>query len=96
MAKSIASTLSSVFGGEVMFFRTGDPIRYPNVVIRKDVEVLDEQGQVVARIQTVRIANDDIDIVPARGDTIQDGGVTYTLGNRLTDNGYFYLFEVTT
>lgn len=96
MAKSIASTLSSVFGGEVSYFHTGQPIQQINAVIRKDVELLDDHGQVVGRVTTLRIAHDDILNVPVRGDTVLAGAITYTLGKRLADDGFAYVFEATT
>jgi hypothetical protein len=95
LAKSISSTLSGVFGGEVSYTRTGDPVRNINAVLRKDVEMLDDTGQMVARVHTLRVAYDDIDIVPQRGDTAAVGGVTYTVGRRLADDGYAYVLEVT-
>jgi hypothetical protein len=96
MAKSIASTLSSVFGGELPFTHQGGAVGDVPVVIRRDIEVIDESGQVIGRTNTVRIAHADIAFVPARGDYVDDGAVRYTLGKRLADNKYSYLFEATT
>lgn len=95
LAKSVASTLSGVFGGTFWYTRTGQYALDVRAVIRRDVEVLDEFGQVVGRINTVRIAHNDIDFEPLRGDTVANDCDTWTLGKRLEDDGYAYVFEAT-
>ncbi|MFT5766741.1 MAG: 3-polyprenyl-4-hydroxybenzoate decarboxylase [Halioglobus sp.] len=98
LAKDAASTLSGMFaGGQLWYERDGAYAFWITAVIRKDVELLDDNEQVVSRVTTVRIAHNDISIVPNRGDTLDDqGGTIYTLGKKLSDDGFFYLFEATT
>lgn len=95
LAKSVASTLSGVFGGTFWYTREGQYALDVEAVVRRDVEVMDEFGQVVSRINTVRIAHNDIAFVPARGDTLRSGCDTWTLGKRQADDGYAYVFEAT-
>jgi len=100
LAKDVSSTLSGVFGGDKLWFeRSGVYALWVQAVIRKDVELIDDHGQVVTKATTVRIARNDIEITPERLDklTEQSGDRTvYTLGKRLSDDGYSYLFEATT
>lgn len=95
-SKDISKTTTSIFGGLVVFERVGI-FRYTDVTtaIRKDVETLDSEGQVVSRVNTVRIAHNEITVVPKRGDLIIDDCDTYTLGVRMNDDGNFYMFEAT-
>lgn len=95
LAQSVASTLSGVFGNDVVFTHGQEPPRYIRAVVRKDVELMDDQGQVVSRTNTVRIAHKDTDVVPVRGDRIESNYLLYTLGRRLADDGYAYVFEAT-
>ena len=96
LARSMASTLSGVFGGTVWYTRPGKQALDVVAVLRKDVEFLDDQGQVVSRVHTLRIAHNDIDFIPLRDDYAEVNCERYTLGKRLADDGYAYLFEVTT
>ena len=100
LAKDVSSTLSGVFGGDALWFeRSGVYAFWVQAVIRRGVELLDDTGQVVSKATTVQVAHNDIEIVPNRGDklTEQSGDRTvYTLGKRLSDDGYSYLFEATT
>jgi hypothetical protein len=92
IAASVASTLSGVFGAVRSYSRG---VEF-TVVVRRDIEAIDDAGQVVGRTNTVRIAHSDIDFTPKRGDTIIYGSDTFTLGRRLADDRYAYLFEATT
>jgi hypothetical protein len=65
-------------------------------VIDRDIEVLDESGQIVGRTHTVGIVRDSIAFVPVRNDLVVADSITYTLGKRLEDDGFSYLFEATT
>lgn len=96
LAKSMASTLSGVFGDTVWYTSPGRYALEVVAVLRKDVEFLDDQGQVASRVHTLRIAHNDIDFVPERDDYVEVDCKRYTLGKRLADDGYAYLFEVTT
>lgn len=94
IAKDVASTLTSVFGGSLLYTSSAFT-GYVNCVIRRDVETYDDNGQVVARVHTLRIAQKDITFVPQRGDTVQDAANTYTIHRRISDDAYSYEFEVT-
>lgn len=96
LAKSVASALSGAFGAALLYSRGVEFTVSVPVVIRRDIEVIDETGQAVGRTNTIRIAHKDITFVPKRGDTVVEGSLTYTLGRRLADDGYAYLFEATT
>lgn len=97
LAKDVSSTLSGVFGNDKLWYeRAGVYAFFVQAVIRKDVELLDDNGQVVSRVTTVRIATKDIEIEPKRGDTLTADIIVYTLGKRITDDGFVYLFEATT
>jgi hypothetical protein len=96
IAASVASTLSGVFGAVRSYSRGVEFTVDVPVVVRRDIEAIDDAGQVVGRTNTVRIAHSDIDFTPKRGDTIIYGSDTFTLGRRLADDRYAYLFEATT
>jgi len=93
LAQGVAGTLSGVFGDTFTFERLNTHRSDVRAVIRRDVETVDESGQVLMLDFVVRIAHTDAPIVPQRGDTLSQGFVTYTLGRRLLDNGYAYEFE---
>lgn len=102
LAKGLASTLSGVFGDTYTYSRPSVHSFDVQLVIRRDVELLDEHEQVVGRTNTVRIAHIDfmnasdcIITEPQRGDTVIDGTTVYTVGKRLADDGYAFLYEVT-
>ncbi|MCB0252056.1 MAG: hypothetical protein KDI07_26035, partial [Anaerolineae bacterium] len=82
LALSVASTLSGVFGGTYSYVNDGNPAVDVPLVLRKDVELLDVDGQIAARVNTVRIAHQDVSFVPQRGDTFVIGAKTYTVGRR--------------
>lgn len=93
LARGVAGALSGVFGSTFTFERANvlrDEVR---AVIRRDVETVDEGGQVAMLDYVIRIAHSDAPIVPQRGDTLAQGMTIYTLGRRLLDNGYAYEFE---
>lgn len=96
LAKDVASTLSGVFGGTLPYTRPGVFMADVPCVLRRDVEMYDDHDQVVARVHTLRIARKDITFVPKREDFVSKGDTDYTLGKRLSDDGYSYVFEVTT
>lgn len=96
LAKSVASALSGAFGAALLYSRGAEFTVSVPVVIRRDIEVIDETGQAIGRTNTIRIAHDDIDFVPKRGDTVVDGATTFTVGRRLANDGYSYLYEATT
>lgn len=96
LARSVASTLSGVFGGTYLYTRTGVYALDVPLVLRKDVELLDESEQVVGRTNLVRIAHSDIAFVPERDDYFELDSKRYTLGKRFADDGYTYVFEATT
>ena len=96
LARSVASTLSGVFGDRYWYTQPGCfELKIP-LVLRKDVELLDDQEQVVSRVNTVRIAKNDIPRPPKRGDFFFIDGKKYLVGKRLSDDGYAYVHEVTT
>lgn len=96
LARSVASTLSGVFGDTYWYTRAGVYALEVPLVLRKDVELLDDAEQVVGRTNLVRIAHNDIAFVPERGDYFEIDSTTYTLGKRHSDDGYAYVFEATT
>ena len=77
------------------YVNDGNPAVDVPLVLRKDVELLDVDGQIAARVNTVRIAHQDVSFVPQRGDTFVIGAKTYTVGRRVSDDGYAYTNEVT-
>ena len=95
LARSVASTLSGVFGGIYPYSPVGQSTVDVPLVLRKDVELLDDAGQVVGRADLVRIAFDDIAFTPKRDDYFVADGVTYIIGKRVADDGYAYVYEVT-
>jgi hypothetical protein len=95
MARSVAGTLSGVFGDTARISRGQQAPWNIRAIVRKDIELLDDQGQVVTRTNTIRIAHIDTEIIPLRGDRVDFGCATYTLGRRLADDGYAYVFEAT-
>lgn len=95
-AKDVAGTLSGVFGNTYTFERPNEYRSEIAAVVRHDVETVDESGQIMLIEHTVRFATKDLEFTPLRGDLVCDGSVTYTLGRRLTDNGWFIEFEATT
>jgi hypothetical protein len=95
LAKDVASTLTGVFGDNLLYTSSAFT-GYVNCVIRRDVETFDDNGQVVGRVHTLRIAQKDITFVPQRGDTVEEGGTTYTIGRRISDDGYSLEYEVST
>lgn len=66
------------------------------VIIDRDIEVIDESGQVMGRTNLICVNHADLPFTPSRGDTVVAGSVTYTLGKRQADDGASYLFEATT
>jgi len=96
LAKDVSGTLTGMFGALAYIEREGyfrhDDI---DVVFRKDVEMLDEQEQVVSRVNTIRIAHKGLPVVPERGDRVVIDCDTYILGKRIFDDGNHYLFEAT-
>lgn len=95
LARDVSSALSGVFGDVMSYTHDGgNPFDVP-AVLRLDVETLDEQDQVVTRMHTLRIARADISVVPKRGDKVSYNGATYTVGVRVADDGYSYVYEVT-
>lgn len=94
LARGVASTVNAVFGNVYPYTKVGYFTTDIQAVLRKDIETLDEHDQVVGRTNTLRIAHEDIDFVPERGDFILDGCERYELGKRLADDGNAYLFEV--
>lgn len=96
LARDVAGTLSGVFGNRYWYTRPGGFAFEVQAVVRRDVDVYDDYGQVVGRTNTVRIAREDIEIVPERGDTLSDGCDVWTLGKALANDGYSYVHEATT
>jgi len=101
VAKAAAVTINSVFGGVFYYARPGKYAFDCTVTIRRDVELLDDHNQVVARTNTARIAVDDLpdvlpdDFEPLRGDTITSDSESFTLGRRISDDGFFFVHEIT-
>ena len=91
--KDIASTLAGVFGDAVTFMRPHEHSSEITAVIRRDVETVDENGQVALVQFAVRFAVQDVPFTPKRGDTVTEDGVTYELGRRLSDNQFSLEFE---
>lgn len=96
IAAGVASTLSDVFGVSAVFARPNQHESTLQVVIRKDAEVQDEAGQLVVIENVVSFAVPDLPFTPKRDDTVTVGTTCYTLGRRLSDNGYRMEFEATT
>lgn len=93
MAKDIAGTLSGVFGDVVTFERPNLHSSQITAVLRRDVETVDEGGQVMIVQWLVRFAHVHLPFMPQRGDRVTRDGVTYELGRRLTDNQSAVEFE---
>ena len=96
LAKDIAGTLSGVFGDFYTFERQNEHRSQIPAVIRRDVETVDDDGQVAVIDYVVRLAVQDVPFTPRRGDILCNSSVTYTIGRRLTDNGFSMEFEATT
>ena len=97
MANRVAGSNSRIFGTAGCTYRqagAGDINDLP-VTIRKDVELLDANEQVVDRVTTARLALEDMPYTPKRGDTITAGGKVYTVGKQLENDSYSVLLEVT-
>lgn len=88
----------AVVGEPVQFNRLSpsEVIADVMAVLERGVEMLDDNDQVVGLTNTVCIAHTAIAFTPVRGDFVVAGGITYTLGKRLEDDGFAYLFEATT
>lgn len=93
MARSIAGTLSGVFGDSVTLERPNEHVSQITAIERRDVEIVDESGQVSMVQWLYRFAHVDLPFPLRRGDRITKGGVTFELGQRLSDNKYFVEFE---
>lgn len=96
LAQDAAGTLTGVFGNVFTFERPNEFRSQITAVLRRDVETVDESGQVLLIERTIRIASKDLPFRLKRGDTVCDSETTYTIGRCLTDNGYFVEYEVTT
>ena len=96
IAQDVASTLTGVFGDLFTFERENVHRSQITAIIRRDVETVDESGQVVMVDHVARIARQDVPFLPKRGDTLCDGTTTYTLGQRIQDDNYHLEYEVTT
>lgn len=86
MSKDIASTLSGVFGDAVLFERPNEHSSEITAVIRRDVEIVDEGGQVMIVQWLVRFAHQDLPFKPKRGDRVTRDDLVLELGRCLTDN----------
>ena len=95
LAREVAGTLSGVFGRTCVFERTDQFRADVPLVLRRDVEVVDESGQISRINYVARIARCDVNFDPKRGDVFVYDCVAYTLGRRLSDNGYFLEYEAT-
>lgn len=95
LARGIAGTLGGVFGATCTYDRPDTFRADVPVILRRDVEVVDEQGQVSRINYVARIAHADVNFKPERGDVFVYGGCAYTLGRRISDNGYAYEYEAT-
>lgn len=95
LANSVASDLSALFGSTASYTQAGAGTFDVPLVVRLDVETIDADDQVTGRMNTVRIAHDDISVVPKREDTFVYGSVTYKVGRLVADDGYSYTHEIT-
>lgn len=91
--QDIASTLSGVFGGAFTFVRPHEHSSEITAVLRRDVETVDENGQIAIVQFAVRFAVQDVPFRPKRGDTVTKDGETYEIGRRLSDNQFFLEYE---
>ena len=95
LARGMAGQLVGVFGQTCTYDRLNTFQASVPVILRRDVEVVDEAGQVSRINYIARIAHEDVSFEPKRGDVFVYEGVAYTIGRRLLDNGFFYEYEVT-
>ena len=89
-AKSARRIVERV-GTACVFTRLSDGERVANIkaVLDRDVELIDDLGQVVDRDDMVQLLVEDVG-VPKSGDTVEftDSGDVYTLGRTVKDDGY--------
>lgn len=97
LAQSVSKTAGAVFGGLYKVVRPNE-FQYEDVtlVVRKDQELLDDQGQAVGRTIVIRIPHKGLLFTPQRGDVVSNDCGNYTLGRRIADDGNAYEFEATT
>ena len=98
LGHTVAGTLSDVFGSRHTFERPNTHKSEISAVIRRNVETLDDSGNMVIIGRTARLARRDIPFQPRRGDRLlagTDETMIYTLGRVLFDDGYAIEFEIT-
>jgi hypothetical protein len=95
LARQAAGTLQGVFGRLCVYERPGEFRADVPVTLRRDVEVVDESGQVSRINYVARINHADVDFEPKRGDQFVHNCELYTVARRLSDNGYVYEYEAT-
>lgn len=94
LSKGIASTLAGVFGDPYQFERIGH-FRYEGVpvIVRRNAEGVDGNGQVVMIEHLVRIAKGDAPVQPKRGDILRSEDAQYELGRLITETEGVWEFE---
>lgn len=99
LGHTVAGTLSDVFGSRHTFERPNTHKSEISAVIRRNVETLDDSGNMVMIARTARLARRDIPFRPRRGDRLLAAGTDkttiYTLGRVLFDDGYVIECEIT-
>lgn len=98
LGHTVAGTLSEVFGSRHTFERPNTHKSEISAVIRRNVETLDDSGNMVMIARTARLARGDIPFRPRRGDRLLTGTdktMIYTLGRVLFDDGYVIEVEIT-
>jgi hypothetical protein len=96
IATNAAGTLAGVFGRIFTFERPNEHLSQITAIIRRDVETVDESGQVLMLERTVRFAKKDLPFTPKRNDIIESGAERYVIGRRLSDDGFSIEYEIST